>query len=488
LALDADTNRLTVKGTAKLAGIAAAIDGAMDFRAGPPSQVTQHFSAAGRASVKTLIDAGLSVDDLVTAGDVGLSLTLNEHRNGDGEVLAEADLTDAVLTVAPLGWHKSVGGAAKASGRVTLANDKLTGIDRIAVDGPGLQARGVVAVTDGRLDLIRLDRLVLGRTDIKGTIGLPRDAPINAEFSGPMLDVAAKLLERSARRGAEAPERPKGPAWSLRGRFDHVLLAHDQSLSQVAVSDLNDGAVTRDLAITGRTSRGDPVAIRIEPGSGTARGTRHLAVEFADAGTMLSGLGVTEVITGGTLKLEGDFDDAARDHTLTGTLDLTEFRVARAPGLGKLLQSVTLYGLVDALSGPGLRFASLTTSFRYGDEHLEISDLRAFSPSLGLTATGQFDLAAETVSLDGTVVPAYVFNSLLGRLPLIGRLFSAEKGGGLFAMNYSLHGAIGDPAISVNPLSALTPGILRGMFGLFGQAPSTGALDRGGPTSDFAPR
>ena len=54
-------------------------------------------------------------------------------------------------------------------------------------------------------------------------------------------------------------------------------------------------------------------------------------------------------------------------------------------------------------------------------------------------------------------------------MPLIGGLFSAEKGGGLFAMNYSLRGPMDDPSVVANPLSALTPGILRGMFGLFDQ-------------------
>jgi hypothetical protein len=132
---------------------------------------------------------------------------------------------------------------------------------------------------------------------------------------------------------------------------------------------------------------------------------------------------------------------------------------------------VTLYGLVDALGGPGLNFASLTAPFQYGDDTLTLHDVRAFSPSLGLTAKGTIDLAGDQLDLEGTLVPAYVFNSLLGRIPLIGKLFSAERGGGLFAMSYSLRGPANDPAVAANPLSALTPGILRGMFGIFDRAP-----------------
>jgi hypothetical protein len=67
--------------------------------------------------------------------------------------------------------------------------------------------------------------------------------------------------------------------------------------------------------------------------------------------------------------------------------------------------------------------------------------------------------------MEGTIVPAYMLNSLLGNIPLLGRLFSPETGGGLFAATWRLNGPLDDPQVSVNPLAALTPGFLRGIFG-----------------------
>ena len=84
-----------------------------------------------------------------------------------------------------------------------------------------------------------------------------------------------------------------------------------------------------------------------------------------------------------------------------------------------------------------------------------------------MTAKGRVDLATNRCDLEGTLVPAYFFNSLLGDLPIIGKLFSPERGGGLFAATYSLGGNCNDPVVGVNPLAALTPGFLRGLFGLF---------------------
>jgi hypothetical protein len=85
---------------------------------------------------------------------------------------------------------------------------------------------------------------------------------------------------------------------------------------------------------------------------------------------------------------------------------------------------------------------------------------------LGITAQGALDLRHHTADITGTVVPAYFFNQLLGDLPLIGKIFSPEKGGGVFAARYSVRGKLSDPKVGVNPLSALTPGFLREGFGL----------------------
>jgi hypothetical protein len=119
------------------------------------------------------------------------------------------------------------------------------------------------------------------------------------------------------------------------------------------------------------------------------------------------------------------------------------------------------------MQGPGLGFRRLVAPFRLTDDALDIADARAFSSSLGLTAKGRIDLADRQIDMQGTIVPAYFFNSLLGNIPFVGRLFSPERGGGLFAASYALHGTLDNPQVTVNPLTALTPGFLRGLFGNF---------------------
>ncbi len=112
----------------------------------------------------------------------------------------------------------------------------------------------------------------------------------------------------------------------------------------------------------------------------------------------------------------------------------------------------------------------MVAPFRFDDDTLTLASARAFSASLGFTAKGSADLAARTLDMTGTIVPAYALNALPGRIPLVGRLFSPERGGGLFAATYSVRGSFDNPRVGVNPLATLTPGFLRGLFGIFGKA------------------
>lgn len=462
LELTADKKMLTLKGQGQIAGIPAQIDGMMDFQAGKPRDVQQRITVSGKPSAQQLTAAGLDSGDML-AGEIPLKAIWSKQTGGEGDMIVEADLTPATALVPPLAWRKPAGAAAKASLRLLLSKDRLVGIGSILAEGAGVSVRGSAEAVAGTVTALRLDRVTLARTDVSGTIRLPPRGPIAVELNGAALDLSAKLAEKTPRRDKSKPEPPPGPAWTLTGTFAHVLLANEKTANNVRARASNDGRVFRDLAVTGVTGPGGPFSIDI----GMDRGIRRMDVRTADAGAFLKGLDAVHTFEGGRLNLAGTFDDSDPGHPLSGSLDVTDFRVRGAPALGKLLQAMTLYGLVDVVSGPGLGFARLTSPFVYQDDDLELKDARAFSASLGITAKGHLDLKAEQLNVEGTIVPAYFFNSLLGRIPFVGGLFSPEKDGGLFAARYTIRGPVGDPTVFVNPLSMLTPGFLRGLFGVF---------------------
>ena len=108
----------------------------------------------------------------------------------------------------------------------------------------------------------------------------------------------------------------------------------------------------------------------------------------------------------------------------------------------------------------------MTGSVTWSEGRLSSDLLRAYGPSLGITARGHLDLEGETSEVRGTLVPAYSINRVLGAIPLLGFLLTGGEGEGVLGVTYVLSGSLEDPQFSVNPLSVLTPGFLRGLFNL----------------------
>jgi uncharacterized protein YhdP len=115
------------------------------------------------------------------------------------------------------------------------------------------------------------------------------------------------------------------------------------------------------------------------------------------------------------------------------------------------------------LSGDGLPFGTLRGDFTLSSGRVTIKNLLAFGEAIGITTSGWVDTEHDRLDLAGTVAPAYALNSLLGNIPILGQLIGGGSQG-MFAANYRLSGSTDDPDVSVNPLSALAPGILRQLF------------------------
>ncbi len=468
LLFDVTNDGLSVGGTAQLDHLPGKLTLAMDFRAGPPDQVVMQAAAAVRITGRDARTAGLGAIGL-GAGVVAASIDYAERRDGRAALHLDANLTDAAFAT-PLGWSKAVGTAGKLGGQALLLHGKLVGLEGIHAEAPGLSIQARSEVVAGRPAVVHLERGEIGRSSATGTVVLPqRDGePYRVTLAGRQLDLAGRLSgpaipsapARVPGPGAQPPTQP-GTPYVVDLRFDRVALGPDRWLGPVSLQAAGDG---RQLA-SGHLLIGG--AVRAEATMQTEAAGRAVRVEAADLGQLLRDAGLATEVEGGALTLAGRFEDRQPGGPLVGTMELRGFHVRGAPVVGKVLQGVTLYGLVDALSGPGLSFDRLSTQFRLADSVLDVKDARAFSSSLGLTAAGRMDFGRQLVDLRGTVVPAYFFNSLPGRMPLLGRLFSPEKGSGVFAANYALKGRLTEPSLSVNPLSALTPGFSRRLFDLF---------------------
>ncbi|MEO9190807.1 MAG: AsmA-like C-terminal region-containing protein, partial [Acetobacteraceae bacterium] len=462
--LAATADQLTLNGSARLAGIQAQIAGALDFRIGPPTGVRESFTVSTRAQAHALTAAGLDAGRML-AGPVALTATYAKRRSGASDIEVRAGLGEADLRVAQLGWHKPAGDPATAHARLVLDSaDRLSRIDGIDVVGEGIALHGGAVFEPGGGIAINLDRLVLGGTSAAGVVHvLDGGKTVRATLSGARLDLSGRFAHHHEATQQPTPAAPdaSGPDWVVDAQFGSLALARGRLATDLQLRAEGAAGMVRAARLSARTGPGKPVEVSISPD----RGGRVLRASAVDGGAVLRDLGATDSIQGGRLSVTARYLDQRTGRPLSGVAEMDDFTVRGAPVLAKVLQAVTLYGLVQAVEGTGMRFNHLAAPFAYSDGVLELDDARAFNASLGLTAKGRIDFDRERLGIEGTIVPAYYVNTALGRIPLIGRLFSPEKGGGVFAARYSAQGSLDDPTVRVNPLSALTPGFLRGLFG-----------------------
>jgi hypothetical protein len=474
-----DTDGLRASGQGSLLGAPVKVSAELDFRRGPPTGVTERATLTGRLDARQIATLGFDAIPILT-GPVALEARTERRRNGQGQAVVHGDLAEARLGIEALNWAKPPGTPGTADATLRLQGDSLAAVDSFRVETRGLSLRGAVRfAAQSRLQRVEITESLFTGSRLTGEV-LPPERngdPWTIALRGPVLDLRTVLGPPDpAAHPAQPADEAAGPPLLLDLRFDRVTMGEGRNLLGVQARARTDSrGVVREARASGRTApRGlGPTAGRAQPGAFEASltprgGQRLLSLTAEDGGGLLNALDLVNEIQGGRLAVTGLYPEARPSAPLIGTAELTGFVLRDAPAAAKLLQAMTLYGVVDAARGNGgLVFSRLVAPFTLTPEALVLTDARAFSASLGVTAKGRILRERAVAEIEGTIVPAYVFNTLLGNIPLVGRLFSPEAGGGVFAATYRIQGPLTDPAVTVNPLAALTPGFLRGLFGLF---------------------
>jgi hypothetical protein len=147
-----------------------------------------------------------------------------------------------------------------------------------------------------------------------------------------------------------------------------------------------------------------------------------------------------------------------------GTLTIRDFKIENQPFFARLFSAGSFGGLIDLMRGSGIVIDKLEMPFSAKNDVINIREAHANGPSVGLSAEGYIDRGSNRIDLKGAVAPIYGLNSVLGNLPLLGKLLVSKEGEGIVGMTYEASGGLDEPKIFVNPLSILTPGIFRRIF------------------------
>jgi hypothetical protein len=473
LRLALDGTGMDVTGTARLEGVPATVGWRENFRdaADPRTRV----AIRGEITEADLSGRGLHLAPYA-AGAAVADVQLLVDRARRTSLRGQLDLAPARLALPPLGWTKPAGTAGKARFVVEFDNGRpvrLTGLD---LDAAGLKAGGSIDLTaGGGVGRVALGSFRLGATDLAAEIKVRAGGGYDIAVHGAGLDARPMLKgpddgqekqRRRAERLARHTQPPEsGPPYDLSIRLDRLITADNHRGLTGVRAQLDSRGLGWDSADLSAQVAGDgdgsgAVALHYRPEGSQ----RRLTVTADDAGALLRALDLTGSVRGGRLTLSAAGEPGFPVHPVSGRMEIGPYRVVDAPLLARVLNALSVTGLIELLQGQGLGFSRFDSDFTADQDRITLNNLRTAGGALGLTLSGAVDLAAETLAVQGTIVPLYGLNRIVGMIPVLGDLLSGGAGQGVFAATYALSGTIDEPEVSVNPLAALAPGFLRNML------------------------
>lgn len=394
-------------------------------------------------------------------GPVFADLVLTDHGDGTSELAAVLDLGEAVLNLPELGWTKPSGVAGSARFLLALVDQRPAALTELAVDAGDLTVRGRATFgADGaKLEEAEITHLAYGATEVEAMVAARPEGGFEVRLKGPSLDISRFLGEGEEEEEEEGEMMPI----TVSADVERLWIGPERHIAKVTGAVSRDGEAWRSIVFQGEVGDGKKIDFQFVPeGQG-----RKLSITSEDAGAVLRVFDLSDNLVGGRLEVVGAREGAGAGQPLKGTAVIEDYQLIEASVLVRFLTLASLTGILDTLRGEGISFDRFEAPFTLADDVIEVTDARTKGSELGLTFEGTIDLENDTADIQGTIVPAYTINSLLGRIPLLGDILIGEEGGGLFAATYTVTGSLDDPDIMVNPLAVLTPGFLRKVFDIF---------------------
>ncbi len=442
LTLKGDNTHVQVSGPGRFAGVP--IDASWRQEIQPGTPLPGRISGEIELSPATLtaLRIGLPEGSLDGLGRALFDVVLPPGQ--PPELTVSSDLQGVSLRMPELSWRKEAASAGRLSLRTILDADPS--VEDLELEAPGLSARGRITLNgEGGLDRAEFSAL---------TVGGWLDGPVTLTGRAGGVPAVAMTGGRLDLRRAPFSSGAGGAGGSGGGNTPITLsLNRLQVTDTISLSRFQGRFDTRggfNGAFTGNLNTLTPVEGVVVPQSGGMA----MRLRSGDAGGVFRSAGVMRHGFGGDFEMTLIPAQAAGEYN--GQLRVKNIRIKRAPAIAALINSLSLVGLFDELSGQGILFTGVEADFRLGSRYLTLHSSSAVGPSIGLSLDGIFDLEASEMNMRGVLSPIYLVNA-------IGSVLT-RKGEGLFGFAFTLKGLADDPKVSVNPLSGIAPGFLREVF------------------------
>ena len=452
----ASSDGFQIKGDVKINGTPATID-LRKQKGEADAELHMQATIDEAARRRFGMDLGSTVTGAIPIKVVG---RVGDNVSDDG-MSVEADLTPVKIDNLLPGWVKPAGRPARAT-YTMLRTGKAIRFDDLSVDGSGATVRGSVEF-DSANELVSANFPVFALSDgDKLTLKADRgtDGALRVAMRGDIYD-GRNFVKSTLASTDKAKQKQEDLDLDLKvgtvaGHNGETLRGLDLKLSR-------RGGRIRTFNMSSKIGRDTPLNgdLRVR-----AR-DNHQVIYFEtdDAGALFRFTDMYPRMFGGQMWVAMD-PPTQEQSPQVGTLFIRSFAVRGEPALERVVS-----GAPGAAGIAGVDFSEMRADFTRFPGKMAVRDGVVRGPLVGATVEGNIDYTRDDVHLRGTFVPFYGLNNMFGQIPIVGLFLGGGNKEGLVGINYEAVGPPGAPRITVNPVSAIAPGLLRKFI------PSPGTFD-----------
>lgn len=406
-----------------------------------PKEPTQAaITAVGILPAKLLQEA-VGASTISATGALGVVLQASETKPKLWAFTFNANAKGADIKTPRLGYTKPAGEPLTLASTGTFAEDKaaptLT-LARVTLQGHNAAISGTATIP------LATDAWFKGKASFPNiSLGAHR---FNASLGKQTLTLQGTTLDlRTTSLKGNGKPLPNG--LNLNARMGTVLFANG------TLRNLNLEAATRNGVWDIKTLRGTGAGGVIN----IHRSGPVLDINIKNLGAILTTTGFYKGLKDGDLfgQLRGS------GSTLSGELKLTGFEVRNPPVMLKILGLLSLEQLVAGTDTT--KFNSGKIPLSLDKDTVTLNNAHLTGPSMDIRLNGTYARTDGLMNIQGNLAPAIPFNRLVSKVPLLGTLLTGSQDGVVVA-DFRIKGTTEAPDIHVQPLSILTPGLLKDLF------------------------
>ncbi|MGI9381742.1 MAG: AsmA-like C-terminal region-containing protein [Methyloligellaceae bacterium] len=434
-------------------------------------------------------------------GPVPVVLSLGHKSGGKPSVHVQADLGNADVILANMGWRKEAGRAAVLKFDVVDGENGQTELQNLKIQGDDIAIDGWVALSAEDRPVAfffpDLNFNVITHISVSGRLREDNVWEVKADGSAYDGRQFFKSLFSSGQLAEDQESAPEGaPGLDLTANIGAMVGYFDTRVQNVRVELKKRNGRLSHLEAEGNLNGQSAIAVKLQTGEGQPR---VVLAESKDAGSAFRLVGFYPRMEGGEASLQVNLDGQG-GASKTGDLWARSFNILGDQVVSRVVSAADERSDRADAAGRSSRanqgvernkiyFNQLHVPFSVGGGQFNLHDSYINGPQLGATMRGSFDFKTQQIDLGGTFVPAYGLNSVFGSIPIIGDLLVGRRGEGVFGITFAVQGPTANPAVRVNPISVVAPGIFRQIFEFRGRypAPARAPVRQGRPAIGTTP-